>query len=332
VASEVSFQPANLKMAIVGCGAVGSYYGAKLARAGLPVHFLLRSDYDAVRRDGVQILSRRGDFLVRPGCATKPEEIGTADLVMIGLKTTANREFSRLLPPLVGPGTSILTLQNGLGNEEQLERLFPRDQILGGLCFVCLNRIKPGVIHHLDHGLVMLGQYGGPPGTRVRQVADWFSQADIPFQISPDLARAHWEKLAWNIPFNGLGVAAVAGYEAVISGQLQPEARRGPCLTTDRLLADERWLELIRGLIREVLAAARALGHSLDEAIVERQIERTRSMGAYTASTLLDFEQGRPLELDSLFNEPLRQAQAAGANLPLLQNLCRVLNRLDCRA
>src|SRR5206468_12233284 len=128
-----------MKVAVVGCGAVGSFYGARLARDGHEAHFLLRSDYDHVRRHGVAIKSSQGDFVVRPRCARRPEEIGPADLVMIALKTTANSELPRLLPPLVGPSTAILTLQNGLGNEELLARLFPAEQVLGGLCFVCLN-------------------------------------------------------------------------------------------------------------------------------------------------------------------------------------------------
>jgi len=138
-----------VKIAVVGCGAVGSYYGAQLARAGHAVHFLLRSDYEAVRRQGVRIQSPEGQFQVHPHCARRPEEIGPADLVLIGLKTTANGQFPALLPPLVGPESAVLTLQNGLGNEEQLARLFPAAQILGGLCFVCLNRIAPGVIRHI---------------------------------------------------------------------------------------------------------------------------------------------------------------------------------------
>src|SRR5205814_6667317 len=114
-----------MKIAMVGCGAVGSFYGAKLARAGQDVHFLLRSDYEAVRRNGVVIRSPQGDFNVRPRCAKGPEEIGPSDLVMIGLKTTANDQFPKVLPPLVTKNTAVLTLQNGLGNEEQLAQLFP---------------------------------------------------------------------------------------------------------------------------------------------------------------------------------------------------------------
>lgn len=115
-----------MKIAVVGCGAVGSYYGAKLCRAGQDVSFLLRSDYDQVRRDGVTILSPTGDFNARPHCARSPQEIGVADLVLIGLKTTANDRFAALVPPLVGNATAVLTLQNGLGNEEALAKLFSR--------------------------------------------------------------------------------------------------------------------------------------------------------------------------------------------------------------
>src|SRR5205809_6443090 len=100
-----------MKIAVVGCGAVGSFYGAKLARAGAEVHFLLRSDYEIARRHGVFVRSPQGDFRVHPKCARQAEEIGPSDLVLIGLKTTANDQFPRLLPPLVAPKTAILTLQ-----------------------------------------------------------------------------------------------------------------------------------------------------------------------------------------------------------------------------
>src|SRR3954469_21111400 len=103
-----------MKIAVVGPGALGSFYGAKLARAGEDVHFLLRSDHDAVKRHGVRIHSTEGDFTVRPKCAKTPDEIGPSDLVLVALKTTANDQFPKPLPPLVDPNTAVLTLQNGL--------------------------------------------------------------------------------------------------------------------------------------------------------------------------------------------------------------------------
>jgi len=320
-----------VKIGVVGCGAVGSFYGAKLAYAGSEVHFLLRSDFDIVRRKGVFIRSPRGDFHVQPKCARQPNEIGPCDLVLIGVKTTANETFARLLPPLVGPRTAVMTLQNGLGNEEQLAQLFPIEQILGGLCFVCLNRIEPGVIHHIDHGQVVIGEFQRWPEPRTHDIATLFRNAGVPCSVTDNLARAHWEKLTWNIPFNGLGVAGAAGLEPLTTSNPRSNipAKLGPCLTTDKLLADPAWAGMVRELILEIVHAAAALGYNLSETLVDKQVERTLTMGAYKASTLIDFERGQPLELRSLFLEPLRHAQNADVPVPRLKALCHVLGKLD---
>jgi len=320
-----------MKIAIVGCGALGSYYGAKLSRDGQEVHFLLRSDYEVVRRRGVQIHSPEGDFNARPRCARKPEEIGVCDLVIIGLKATANDQFPQLLPPLIGSKTAVLTLQNGLGNEEQLARLFPAEQILGGLCFVCLNRIEPGVIHHIGHGRIVLGEFQRWPEPRTHDIASMIRHAGVPCEVTDDLARAHWEKLVWNIPFNGLGVASSAGFSSVLAGALAPDATPGPCLTTDKLLNAGGWEKIVRELMAEIIHTARTKGLKVSDELIEVQIARTLPMGAYKASTLIDFERGQPLEMDSLFLEPLRQARQAGVHTPRLAALCSLLQQLTSR-
>ena len=323
--------PVPMKIAVVGCGAVGSYYGAMLCRAGQEVHFLLRSDFDAVRQNGVTIRSIKGDFHVQPRCARTPEEIGVCDTILIALKTTANDQFPKLLPPLVGPQTAIVTLQNGLGNTEQLARLFPPQQVLNGLCFVCLNRLEPGVIRHSDYGLIVLGEFQRPAGPHTHKLAALLQNAGAPCKVTDHLAQAQWEKLVWNIPFNGLGVAGSAGYEALTQaeGGRQKAKSAGPVLTTDKLLADPRWVKLLHDLMLEVIRTARALGHDLPDSLADDRIARTRTMGAYKASTLLDFERRQPLELESLFLEPLRQAQKAGVPVPRLARLCEVLQQLD---
>ncbi|MEW6305476.1 MAG: 2-dehydropantoate 2-reductase [Verrucomicrobiota bacterium] len=317
-----------MKIGVIGCGALGSYYGAKLCRDGHDVHFLLRSDYDVVRRRGVQVRSPDGDFHVNPRCARAPEEIGPCDLVLIGLKTTANDQFPALLPPLVDPHTAVFTLQNGLGNEEQLAKLFPVEQILGGLCFVCLNRIEPGVIHHIAHGKIVMGEFQRWPEPRTHNIATAIRHAGVPCSVADNLERAHWEKLVWNIPFNGLGVASAAGYEAVLSGRFDPAARH-PCLTTDLLLSDARWESLVRELMLEVIRAANAQQLAIPESLADKQIERTRTMGAYKASTLIDYERGQPLELYSMFLEPLRRAQRVNVSVPRLGALCEILRQLE---
>ena len=319
----------KLKIGVVGCGALGSYYGARLSCYGQEVHFLLRSDYDVVSRIGVKIVSADGDFQVHPKCARTPEEIGICDWVLVGLKSTANSEFRRLLTPLVGPHTAVLTLQNGLGNEEDLVEIFPRDQILGGLCFVCLNRTEPGRIEHLAHGRVCLGEFQRRAEPRTHDFATLFRNAGVPCDVTDHLARAHWEKLAWNIPFNGLGVASAAGWEALERGFVDPMAPRGPCLTTDALLSDPIWRRMVEELIREVISAANTMGLEVDPAWEQTHIRQTLSMGKYRASTLIDFEKGLPLELRALFFEPLRLAGLAGAATPRLEKLCSVLSQLS---
>jgi 2-dehydropantoate 2-reductase len=317
-----------MKIAILGCGALGSYYGARLCRAGHDVHFLLRSDYEAVSRDGVHIQSVEGDFHVRPRCARRAGEIGPADLVLIGLKTTANGALPELLPPLVGPATAVLTLQNGLGNEALIASLAGPERTLGGLCFVCLNRVAPGKIQHIAHGNVVVGEFGRPSQARTRQIAGLLAQSGVACAVSENLEQAHWEKLVWNIPFNGLGVAGCAGVEAVLRGQLDPGQKRGPCLTTDRLLADPRWAQLVGELMMETIRTAQSLGLAVADSEAQRNLDRTVGMGAYKASTLLDFERGRELELEALFLAPQRAARRAGIATPRLSALCAILQQL----
>jgi 2-dehydropantoate 2-reductase len=321
-----------MKIGVVGCGALGSFYGARLWRAGEDVHLLLRSDYEVVRRTGVHIQSFDGDFVARPQCANRPETIGPCDLVLVALKTTANDQLAQLLPPLVDRDTAVLTLQNGLGNEAALSAVAGPERVMGGLCFVCLNRIAPGQILHTAHGYIVMGEYQRSAGPRLHRVQAAFERAQLRCHATDDLERAHWEKLIWNVPFNGLGVAAIAGFDAFEHGRIPENSNEGDCLPTDRLLADPRWESLVRELMFEVVSIARALGYDLDPALVERNLERTRVMGSYKASSLIDFERGMPIELDSLFREPLRHARGAAVHTPRLAALCSVLEGLAARA
>ncbi|MBM3848072.1 MAG: 2-dehydropantoate 2-reductase [Verrucomicrobia bacterium] len=317
------------KIGVVGCGAVGSYYGGRLAVSGHSVHFLLRSDYDDVKSRGVVVKSCAGDFSFTPACARAPEEIGPCDWVLVALKSTANQHLERLVKPLCDDRTVVLTLQNGLGNEEALAQFLPAHQITGGLCFVCINRVAPGVIHHMAHGRVTIGEMKRPATDRTLLISRLFKESGVPSSTTDNLAQAHWEKLAWNIPFNGLGVAGSAGWAAVNDGVLPPGASIERCLATDAILSDPRWQGIAVELMREVIGAANALGLSVSESWETRYLDQTRVMGAYRASTLIDFEEHRPLELNSLFEEPLRLARTAGYPTPRLEKLCRLLRQLE---
>ncbi len=318
-----------MKVAVVGAGALGSYYGARLLQHGEDVHFLLRSDYEVVRDHGVAIRSVDGDFRAHPKCARTPEEIGPCDLVLIALKTTANDQFPLLLPPLANQRTAVLCLQNGLGNLETLARLFDSSQLLGGLCFVCIHRPEPGVIDHQAFGRIVMGEYRRWPEPRTHDLCSLFRNAGVPCDIADNLHRAQWEKLVWNIPFNGLGVAGVAGFDAAAKGDSNARPIRDLCLPTNELLASEQWTALIRELMREIISVARALRLDLNDGLAECMIENTRSMADYRASTLIDFERNLPLELDSVFLEPQRRARETHVQTPRLNALCQTLTCLQ---
>ena len=300
------------KIAVVGSGAVGCYYGGMLAHAGHDVHFLMRADLETVRRDGLRIFTKGGEVhLPRVQCAGTTEEIGAADLVIISLKATANRELERLLPPLIREGTALLTLQNGLGNEAFLGERWGAERVMGGLCFVCIHRTAPGVIRHLDHGAISIGEFRRLVSPRVRAIADAFNAVEVQANAVDDLDGERWRKLMWNVPFNGLSIAANANVADV--------------------LADATLRAEARALMNELLDAARRLGHGIPDSFADWQIERSASMGSYRPSSMIDFEMGRPVEVDAIWREPLRQGIAAGAQMPRLARLLAVIEDATAR-
>jgi 2-dehydropantoate 2-reductase len=295
-------------IAIVGSGAIGLYYGGRLAEAGHHVRFLLRSDYDDVAQHGIRCVSVHGDFhITSPNIYRSPEECGTVDLVIVAWKATSNHLLEKVLPPLMHEKTQVLTLQNGLGNCETIAAITGTNKVLGGLCFVCINRLSPGYIHHSDGGRMAVGEFSqGIPG-RAAAVAGMFAGAKVSTAIEKNVEETVWKKLIWNIPFNGLAIAE--------GGK-----------TTDLLLGNPQTVEEIRTLMEEVVAAAAARGFKIDPGLIEWNIERTRIMGAYRPSSLIDWQAGREVEINAIWAEPLRRAHEAGLELPHLTKLVERIN------
>jgi 2-dehydropantoate 2-reductase len=299
-------------IAIVGAGAVGGYYGGRLAQHGFNVHFLLRSDYQAVRAQGLRVTSRDGDFTVPPQSIRvydDPSRMPKADLVVVALKTTANRMYGPLITPLLKDDTAILTLQNGLGNEEQLAALFGPGRVLGGLVFACINRIGPGHIEHTDYGYIKLGELAGGLSPRATWIAQAFAASGVAAQPIADLRHGRWEKLVWNVPFNGLTAALD--------------------VTTDLLIADQESLLLVRSIMAEVIGGARGLNVRLSDELIDQKVQQTRTMGAYRTSMHLDRVHGRPMEVESIVGQPVRTAATAGVQMPLTTMLYRALRAVN---
>jgi 2-dehydropantoate 2-reductase len=311
------------RYAMIGTGAIGGYYGACLQRGATEVHFLLHSDYDQVVQQGLAIESIAGNFALpqvqaHRTTATMPP----IDVVVIALKTTQNSLLPELLAPILGPQTAILTLQNGFGIEDDLAQCVGSRPILGGLCFICANKVGPGTIRHLEYGHVLLGQYHpdhqpAEVSSLVRAIAADFQAGQVDIEVTDDLRLARWRKLVWNIPFNGLSVVMNA--------------------TTDKMIADPNIRQLAEHLMSEVLEAARqdgealspGQGRHLSEDLIPQMIVHTDQMTPYRTSMKIDFDEGRLLEVEAILGNPLRAAQAVGAAVPRIEMLYHQLKAID---
>jgi len=299
-----------MTIAVVGAGAVGAWYAAQLALAGHAVSFLLRSDYDAVCRTGYILRDHGGDRRLFPVDAHRDAAtIGVCDLVIVALKATANDRLGELVGPLVGDHTTILTLQNGMGNAEALGALFGIGNVMAGLCFVCLNRTAPGVIENYHHGRIAFGEGEGPIRERTRAIVRAFADSGVVVEVADSLEEILWKKLCWNVPFNGLAIV-------------------GGGITTDKILASPELVAEARVLMLELQAAAKARGFTIPDAFLARQFTLTAEMDGYKPSSLIDYLEGRPVEVEAIWGYPLRRAEAAGVPMPYLRRLYERLKTL----
>lgn len=300
-------------IAIVGAGALGCYYGARLALAGSDVRFLMRGDLAAVREHGLTLREKDGTRRLEQVVAfgTTPE-IGPVDLVLITLKTTANAALPALLPPLMGANTAVVTLQNGLGHEELIASIVGEERVLGGLCFIAVTRTAPGELTGFHTpGAITLGEFNRPATPRARAIAGKFLSGGVRCVVVEDLLEARWRKLIWNIPFNGL---------AVVHDR-----------TTDQLCADPELAAEVRALMVEVQRGAAAFGYAIPEEFLRQQFDVTPPMGPYQPSSLVDFRAGREVEVEAIWGEPLRRARAKSVATPRLEQIYAELLRLSAR-
>ena len=314
---DASVRPQRARIAVIGAGAVGSYYGARLAEAGHDVTFLMRRDLRAVRAGGLHIESPDGDLVLpAPRVVARSAEIGPVDWVICALKTTAIEAVPDLVGPCIGRETRVLVLMNGLGLEERFGDWFGRERVFGGLAFTCINRGEPGRVRHLDYGPVTIGHLLDDR-TALEEARALWDGAKVEVSTAPSLLRARWEKLCWNIPFNGLCVA-------------------GGGITTDRVMGDPALRAAARATMEDVVAAgnadleaAGATARIDGPALIERMLALTETMGPYRPSTMIDFVEGRPMEVEAMFAAPLRRARVLGLEVPSVALLAALVRALE---
>jgi len=290
-----------MKVAIVGAGGVGGYYGGLLAREGQEVTFVARGQHlEAMRKDGLQIKSIHGDFTVQPACATDHlADIGPVDLVLICTKTYAMDAILPQLPALIGPQTVVVSLQNGIDAAERLGAAVGRQHVLGGATWLSSAVEAPGVIRQFfQFRRVVIGELDGTVTPRARAVAEAFSPTGVTFEISENIAKILWTKFVFIASISGVGSLTrleLGAYRQV------PETRA-----------------LLAGLMGEVASLASREGVSLDADVVEKTLQFIDQSEAHIKPSMQrDVENRKIFELDAMIGVIGRKARQHNLPTPI---------------
>lgn len=314
------------RYAVIGTGGIGGYYGGRLSQSGQEVHFLLRSDYEVVRKNGLVVESCNGDFTTVPaGVYNDTKDMPLCDVILVCMKTTANARLAQMLRPVLKPDSVVVMIQNGLGMEERLSKELPGVAIIGATAFICTFKTAPGHIRHAAYGELTLAPFrkktceasAEKEGEMMAEVSNDtlnmitsdMESAGIPCHIEPDIALMRWKKLVWNMPYNGMTVAYG--------------------LQTDKLTFTPKYRQRVIGIMKEVIEAAAACGTFIPDDFVDKMIANTEVMTPYWPSMYLDYQAHRQMELQTMYAEPIAEALRHGYHMKLSEELYQMLIRIS---
>jgi 2-dehydropantoate 2-reductase len=297
-----------MKIGVVGAGGVGGYYGARLALAGSEVGLIARGDHlAAIRERGLRVRADDGDFTVRVAASDDPAEIGPCDAVLFCVKSYDTDQAAALLGPLLMPETGVVSLQNGVDNEEKIGARIGPERVLGGASFILAHIAEPGVVEQVGSvRRVIFGELDGSRSERVTRLLVAFRKAEIDTDLADDIRVVLWDKFAY--------LCALAGLTAVTR------------LPIDELLAVPETRNLFRQVVREVSLVARAEGVELAHEIVDQKAAFAEALGPHSFSSLHhDLVTGHRLELDALHGELTRRAARHGIPVPVSEMIYSLL-------
>lgn len=299
-----------MRIAVMGTGAVGGYFGARLAAAGHELVFIARGKHlEAMRRSGLHIDGSNANLHIEKAIFTdRPEDGGTADLVLFCVKSYDTETAARALAPVIGDGTLILSLQNGVDNPQRIARLWGAPRTFSGVVYIGAQIAAPGVILHSSDGKIIFGQ-AGSYGSAAGRIEKTFAGAGINCAVSENIEKVQWSKLLWNTPFCAISALARANMR--------------------QILASESLIELARGCMAEVHLAALTRGIELPLHLFEETISFSRSLGDFKPSMLQDLEAGKPLEHEAFNGLVVHLMRQAGKPAPVNQCLYALLEQLD---
>lgn len=291
-----------MKVLVIGTGAVGSFYAAQLAKQGVEVSVLARSDYEIVKSEGIKISSAEGVYHLQPAQVVRnaSELKEKPDYALLCVKVVEGADRVGLLKDALSPHTTIVLISNGVNIEAEIAAAYPQQEIISGLAFIAVTRTAPGKIWHQAYGKLTLGNYPKGLSDKALRLCETFEASGIPCLATENLTTARWQKCVWNAAFNPV---------SVLSGGLD---------TLQILTLQESY---IRTIMAEVCAIASATGHPLSNDVIETNIASTLAIDPYRTSMLLDFEAGRPMETEAILGNTVRQGRQLGVSIPHLESL-----------
>lgn len=297
-----------MRFAIMGAGGVGGYYGARLAKAGEDVTFIARGAHlEAMRKNGLVIRDRDGDFAIDPVAATDDAgSIGPVDVVLMCVKLYDTEAATRLIEPLLGAGSYVLTLQNGVEAPEIVAGVIGPGRALGGATYISATIEEPGVIRrNNDLTRIEFGEPDGPASDRARALAETMQAAGLDAATVDDVAAMLWSKFVLLATNSGM---------TAITRQTTGEIRSDPVLR-----------ETFEASLAEVTAVGRALGVALPADIEQKCLDWLDTNAPIKASQLVDLERGRSLELPWLSGAVYRLGKEVGVSTPTHRTICAAL-------
>jgi len=299
-----------MRIAVMGAGAVGGYFGARLAASGLDVTFIARGEHlKAMWRDGLRVRSIRGDLEIRSGFVASSDQSAPVDLVLFAVKSQDTEEAARSLAPFMGARTAVLSLQNGVDNADKIARLWGGDRSLAGVAYISARMSAPGVIEHSGGGRIILGSLHAGDEKNARAVHAILAQAGISCEFCSDIREVLWKKLAWNAPFCALS-----------------------CLlhmTVGDILGSASLEAVVKACIDEVRDAAGCRGIDLPSSTAQEALSTSASLRDVKPSMLQDLEAGKPLEHEALNGVVVKILQQSGKRAPINEILYTALKHID---
>ena len=297
---------------VVGAGAVGALFGSALARQGGRVSVVCRSDCDAVSREGYHIRSPLlGDHRFRPAavlrdvadCTTPP------DYLLLTVKVLPHVDRAALIRPAVGPNTVIVLIENGIDIEPPIAAAFPDNELLSALAIVAVTRTAQGEIHHQSSGSLNMGRYPSGITEAARRLAAMFEASGVGCKLTENVIGARWQKAVWNATFNSISIM-------------------GGVLNTAQMLKTPEDQAFIRQVMQEVCAVAAAAGHPQHPKLIEQLIAGTIAIPAYKTSMAVDYENGRPMEIEAILGNTVRVGRKHGVPIPALESIYAIASMI----